>query len=484
MRLSRSLLRLPALLLALWALGASAEGLVPDLTRLDSLPLHVAPQPVLPKSELLPDKSRPLQFAVKLPLALTLADGVWDSADGLARWRSRVYSAGAKSLSLEFAEFHLPAGASLWLYDAAGALVQGPYTPANHTPEGRLWTALVEADTAIIELRVPVAARDEVRLKLAGVAHGYREFSKAAAAAGSAKSGSCNIDVVCSQGNAWRDEIRSVAHIVTSGTTVCTGQLVNNVRQDNTPLLLTANHCQAAAAASSVVAYWNYQTSSCGGAPNGSLAQSQAGASLRAFDNSSDFTLLQLNTTPLAAYNVHYAGWNASTAVPQSGVTIHHPAGDEKRISLYSSPGVSRDDTLVTGIPGTLKTWNVRWTAGTTEQGSSGAGLWNEQHQLVGVLSGGDASCSNPGGTDSFGRINAAWTAGSANSGQLKAHLDPGNTGRLAMCGKNPGASCTPPGEVLPPGSPPATSGGGGGGAFGLMLMMLMGAAPFLRRSR
>ena len=37
--------------------------------------------------------------------------------------------------------------------------------------------------------------------------------------------------------------------------------------------------------------------------------------------------------------------------------------------------------------------YGVNWTAGTTEEGSSGSGLWNSSHYLVGVLSCGNQLC-------------------------------------------------------------------------------------------
>src|SRR5207302_790552 len=135
------------------------------------------------------------------------------------RWRMRVSSPGAQSLNFEFARFALPEAAQLWIYDAQGALVQGPYTHANETPEGKLWTPIVLGEQAVIELQVPSSLRDEVQLALATVGHGFRGFGKDASVP--AKSGSCNIDVVCPLGDAWRSEIRSVARIQIGGQFLC-----------------------------------------------------------------------------------------------------------------------------------------------------------------------------------------------------------------------------------------------------------------------
>ncbi len=433
---------------ALLPLPLCAATLQPGLSDLASIPLHQTQAVTLAKSLAgVDDKSLPLQFAVKAPLTLNLEGGRWDMApDGRARWRARVSSPGAVALSLEFARFALPEGAELWLYDTAGRLVQGPYTQAQQTPEGKLWTALVPGSAAVLELRVPSAVRDQVHLRIANVDHAFLDIMSAqveAKASGPGTSGSCNIDVACSAGDDWRDDIRSVAHITIGGNFLCTGQLLNNARQDHNPLLITANHCKidqtSSTPASSVVAYWNYQASSCGGARTASLmSQNQSGATLLAGDVGTDFTLVRLAAQPSAGFNVYYAGWDARGDAPQSGVAIHHPSGDVKRISRFGTAATAQDVCIErsgTTCARQVRAWQVYWEQGTTEQGSSGGGLWNQDHQVVGVLSGGNASCSNIGGEDYFARLSEGFTANSAASGQLKAWLDPGDTGTRSLTG-------------------------------------------------
>lgn len=433
--------RLIAFGLALACSLPAQAAMQPDLSSLNAVPRHAAAQTTVAKAlaQVAGKKSQPLRFAVLADLPVTLDGGLWDQApDDRARWRSRVSSTGAVAIGLEFSRFALPTDAELWIYDAQGQLVQGPYTQRDQTPEGRLWTALVPGDEAVIELRVPQAQKSAVLLELGKLSHAYLDISKAAIDA-PAKSASCNIDSICSDGDNWRSEIRSVALLSIGNEVVCSGQLVNNALQNKSPLLLTANHCEIGQdyPASSVVTYWNYQTSSCGRAvPNGSLSQSTSGSTLLAGDVGTDFTLVRLNSTPPASYNVYYAGWDAGSAAPQSGVAIHHPAGDEKRISTYTS-AASAQTVCIDGDACTrrVRTWQVNWARGTTEPGSSGGGLWNQNHRIVGVLSGGDASCTNTGGNDYFARLTAAYQANTASSGQLKAWLDPSNAGITRLNG-------------------------------------------------
>ena len=468
---------LALLLLATGPALSFAGGFAPDLKTLDALPRHVlADAAVRQALSQAPVSDRPTRFAAEVKTGLGIEDGLWQAlSDNTLSWRLRIHSADAKSLSLHFSPFVLPPGASVQVYDPAGRLVQGPYTAAHSTPQG-VWTSIIPGEELVVEARLPAAQAAALHLGIASVYHGFSDWKEAGA---TAKSGSCNIDVVCPQGDAWRDEIRSVARITVNGQFLCSGQLVNNVREDLTPYFLTANHCNIgdqpgdAGPASSVVFYWNYQTSNCGGTPNGSLSNTQSGSSFVADDVTSDFTLLRLSQTPSQEFNTYYAGWDITTQAPQSGVGLHHPAGDEKRISLYDSPAQAVQGQFP-GSGANHEGWQVRWAQGVTEGGSSGSGLWNQNRQVVGVLSFGDTSCSNQNGTDVYGRLNSAWTASPQAAGQLKAHLDPDSTGATTLNGR----SATSSGGVRPGQSYNV------GGALPASLLFTLLAAALLRKQK
>jgi hypothetical protein len=73
---------------------------------------------------------------------------------------------------------------------------------------------------------------------------------------------------------------------------------------------------------------------------------------------------------------------------------------------------------------------------GVTEGGSSGSPIYNSNGQLIGQLTGGDASCANLTGPDYYGKIAYSWDANSAaDSTMLKPWLDPDNTGILEIGG-------------------------------------------------
>ena len=128
-----------------------------------------------------------------------------------------------------------------------------------------------------MEVVGPATLIDELELELGSVNRGYKDFGRFD------KQGSCNIDVVCSQGDAWREQIRSVGTYSLGGSLFCTGGLLNNTASDKKPFFLTADHCGVNAGnAASVVVYWNYESPNCGALSGGSLSDFQSGAYFRA----------------------------------------------------------------------------------------------------------------------------------------------------------------------------------------------------------
>ena len=398
----------------------------------------------------LADKGAPLRYAIMHKAAVSLADrskfavGRWDEVDShFDLWRTRIDAPGAVSIDLALKPFHLPQGAEVWLTDAAGTLVRGPYTAADNPKSGEFWTPYVPGDVAYLEVLVPKRAHDQLQLGILSVQQAYRSIESGDSPF--AKSGSCNVDVACPEGNNYRDQINAVARYSIGGG-LCTGQLVNNTAQDNKRYLSTANHCISTQSdANSLVAYWKYENPTCrtpGGSASGmpinasgnSIAQA-GGATLRATYPPADTTLVELNTAVPTSANAFWLGWDRGDTVPASAVGIHHPSGHEKRISFENQPLLSTD-VAPSGVPGE-KHWHVSgWDLGTTEQGSSGSVLLNPQKRLVGVLSGGAASCDY-NFDDYYGRLNVAWEGGGTSATRVKDWLDPGSTGATAIDGKS-----------------------------------------------
>ncbi|MCS6844855.1 MAG: S1 family peptidase, partial [Caldilineales bacterium] len=387
------------------------------------------------------------RFALPIPVDLSPANsGRWETlADGTRLWRLRLRSAGALSLNLGFDRYVMPDGGQLLLYTPDGSAVRGPFTAADNEAHGQLWTPLLEGEEIVVEVRVPAEAAPKLELHLASVNHGFLPFGQLPT------SGACNVDVVCGaadgypQVDAWRDQIRAVAAISTGGSIFCTGFLVNNTAQDLKPYFMTARHCGVSSSnAPSLVTYWNYQNSFCrppgspaSGAPgNGSLSQFNTGSYWRAGYSPSDFTLVELDDPINPAYNVHWAGWDATPADATSAVGIHHPNGEEKRISFENQP-TTTTSYLGTSVPGDgTHVRVIDWDLGTTEPGSSGSPLFNQDRRVIGQLHGGYAACGNDD-SDWYGRFSVSWNGGGTPSTRLKDWLDPLNSGVLVLDGRD-----------------------------------------------
>lgn len=390
-------------------------------------------------------QTKTIDYAVPEKVVATPAThGSWVSVSGGDVWRLSVKAPGATDLNFGFTKYMMPMGATLHVYDAEKRHFQGPYTAKHNYQHGQLWTPLTPGSEALIEVFVPSGSKDKLKLELGTVGKGYRNIFQVGLSS-IIKQGSCNIDVICTEGDPWRDEIRSVSVYGLDGSKFCTGTLINNVEQDFKPFFLTANHCTLTSSnAASVVAYWNYESPSCGALTGGALSDNTSGATFRASNVGNDMSLIELSSTPLSSYNVHYAGWDATSSLsPTGSVAIHHPNVDEKAISF-------NDDALATSSscigPSDSNThWIVdNWEQGTTEPGSSGSALFDPAtKRLIGYLSGGAASCSNTAGLDCYGKFSVGWSLG------LSDWLDPNTTGTMFIDGVDPGTGPLDPDAQL-----------------------------------
>lgn len=386
----------------------------------------------------------PMRFAVSQPARINvLKEGKWmNLKDGLRICRLAVEAPGALAMILYYSDFSIPDGAELFIYSADKKQVAGAFTNLNNPDGGAFASEMIKGDHLIIEFSQPWNTNKEARLMIDEVGYVYRTAEYIFGQRGFGGSDTCEVNVNCPEGINWQNQKNGVARIIVKqgfSSYWCTGTLLNNTRQDNTPYFLTADHCGPNSTPSEMqqwIFYFRYEAPGCDNVANDTafnfytMVGAQKKASSGGAGVDSDFKLMLLNQAVPVDYQPFYNGWDVSNDVSNTGVTIHHPEGDVKKISTYTTPLIS---TNWGNTPNTH--WEVVWSAtatnhGVTEAGSSGSPIFDSQGRVIGQLTGGEASCSNLTGPDYYGKLWYAWDKNtSADSTMLKPWLDPDDTG-------------------------------------------------------
>ena len=374
-----------------------SPGKLPHVLWTDLPAVDVAPL-LAEDAQRLASGDKKMRFGVTRPVDIGLSSaGSWhELPDGRRVWRVGIHCPDASSVSFVFDDYRVVEGGQVFVIGSDDLFI-GAFEQASAGGATSMAVMPVDGDRVIVEYIVPAGHRPGA-LHIGRVTHGYKPLNDTDRGFGA--SGSCNNNVVCPEWNAWDDQIRSVAKIINGGDW-CTGQLINDCSDSGTPYFLTANHCVDGENPGNWVFLFNYESPTCTPNANGPVAQTVSGASLLHNDAGSDVALLQLNSAPPSNYGVYYTGWDRSGTAPTSGTGIHHPAGDVKKITFD-------DDAATTATYGGASCWRIaNWEDGTTEGGSSGSGLWNQDHRLIGQLYGGQASCAN-NVNDYYGRFSVS----------------------------------------------------------------------------
>ena len=400
----------------------------------------------------------PILLSKAQSLRVSVDNGQWQTfKTGEMLWQSEIVATGATTVDVLLKPFWLPQNAKLTIFDGTGKQIWGPFGHEQNNLANTLPLPLVSGDKMRIELSVPSAERPFVQLAVHTVNQGYRALDIVDGQLVAKAAGGCNVDVICPAGDPYRDQARGVVRILANGG-LCTGTLINNTRNDRAALLLTADHCKITAAnANGVMAYYNYQRSSCRALTSGIVtspppeggALLQLGASFVSTARKSDFTLLRLNGTVPPLANAFWLGWDRRDIAPSGAAVIHHPRGEEKRVSVENDPlmisNVLEEFEGIT-LPIGAALYVPNWDVGTTEGGSSGSALLTrDTKRIIGTLSGGEALCSgitNNGRKDIFGRLFTSWEGENTAATRLKDHLDPLGTAPQVLDGIG---TCTAP---------------------------------------
>lgn len=318
-------------------------------------------------------------------------------------------------------------------------------------------TGLVYGDKIVLEYYEPKNVRNQGIISIAYVVQGYRYINIYDGKEDFGSSGSCQVNVNCSEGQSWQKEKNAVALILVNGIRYCTGSLINTTANDSRPLFLTANHCLSGADAISNPSlnhwsfYWNYEAPSCSNPTEEPPIHSTVGANVVANNSVSDFALISLQEDPKNNSNIklYYLGWDRSGNSGNGGVGIHHPKGDIKKIATLNT-------VTTNNWNGNTNFWSHYWNStingySVTEGGSSGSPLINNNRHIIGQLYGGShINCSNPSkDIAAYGKFSVSWTGNGATDKRRKLQpwLDPRNTGATVLDGK--GAVPNTPADLL-----------------------------------
>jgi hypothetical protein len=319
--------------------------------------------------------------------------GLFENSGGVLVWTTAIRSENADAIRLQL-EGSLPPSARAYIYAGTGE-VHGPYTQ-NELRTGSFWTNTVYADEVFLEVQIANPAEAKLSsLHIRSMAH--IESPQFSPKKGIETDGTeCFLDVTCIPESEFQHIVtvgRAMAQLVfaSGGSTfVCSGGLLNNTREDGTPLFLTANHCfDTQSEASSLEATWNYKTTSCSDPniePNRALFPRSLGATLLATGAASDFTLVRLNQPP--PNTAVFLGWDASQNFSTQGglklFRVHHPQG---KTQFYARHAVVGTGSTCQNLPRGNYIYMADEVSGAAG-GSSGSPVMLASGAVVGQLRG------------------------------------------------------------------------------------------------
>jgi len=368
--------------------------------------------------------------------------GVWTTLENGDRiWQLRIKSGGAISTCVFFDNFFIPQGAILSEYSPDRSQVFS-YTVDDNQGNFLFSGEFIKGDEHIIEYYEPANVRGQGAMHITDVAHQFRDL----------EAGPCHVNVVCTpEGTGWQEKKKGICriYIVTSaGGGYCSGTLVNNTALNCKRYILTAYHCGGGATTTQLSQwkfYFNYEATQCTGQGDtyGNTTNSFTGCSQRAGGNltgGSDFLLLEMTSTSTPtwwAYTAYFNGWTNATSSYAGSTCIHHPAGNNKKISIATSipftntyPGCAANAHWQTTFVATANGHSV------PEGGSSGSPLFNGAGLVMGTLTGGATSCTLLTGPELYGKMSYHWISnGTTNATRLKPWLDPNNSGVTTLNG-------------------------------------------------
>jgi len=352
-----------------------------------------------------------------------------ETSDNKRLWKINLESDNAEGYQVIFDKFHLVEGTKLFVYNEDKSMILGSFTSENNRECNTFITQHITGNKITIEYSEPKDV-DGSEISIGKIVYIFNSPYKGPfTEQGSAP---CQVNTECLN-DGYEIEIKSTVLIlekVNSYWGHCSATLINdgnNFKNNEYPYLLTANHCyeiredienldgstynvlKRYSNPKDWVFVFRHESLTCGGNGSDIIAsaaktKSALGASILSRSpglEGNDYLLLKLNdkVNNIAKYDIAFAGWSTylyDVSSSKKFLGVHHPKGDIKKASASTLKPVSESWTNQFSETH----WRIIFNEGfNTQPGSSGSGLFNDRHILVGVLTygpGEEPTCSSP----------------------------------------------------------------------------------------
>ncbi|QDH78709.1 T9SS type A sorting domain-containing protein [Echinicola soli] len=363
--------------------------------------------------------------------------------DGTCYKEVSIYSKGANTLGFYFDQILLGPNSEFYIINDEESFLQGPFTKETVNKTEGFISGLIPGERLRLLLKAPENEVSTNRIVISEASYGIYDFfgvnkytsNNSIQSACFGCSASCNQNIKCF--STYEEESHGVMlMLVKSGgtySTIGTGALLNNGKQDYEPIVLTAVHVSPTIYLDSMQFMFHYRSPQCNPTSNGPTNIIVQGASpLGPSDGTTDLRLLKLDVNPhnSPVFNnnpVSYLGWSINSNPIGSVVGIHHPVSDVQKFLAGDVPSLRND----TSGPGNYYYWEFNLTNGLLQPVSSGSPLLDDNKRVIGANHGRDPGdnydcnySNNP--KVLYGRLNRSWDI-------FSQYLDPNNEGLVAL---------------------------------------------------
>lgn len=348
--------------------------------------------------------------------------------DGTVIYTLALQVCDAQANILYYDDFFIPKGAGeLYIYTHDRKYVLGKYTHETHPFHGAFATEALPGEMVVMEY-FAYHEKELPNLTISSVGHIFSGNGIGYIRKEGFAQDNCTININCPEAADWQAEKAGVVQMIMNKGGVlshCTGNLLNNTKEDFTPYILSAAHCESTGSERATtqedldkwIFTFHYENPTCS---NGSSAKctikTMVGCYLRTFlpvNGMSDGLLVELKERVPDSYRVYYNGWDREAKLPKKAAAIHHPRGDAKKFSFSNEPPTIKTwewKGVISGSEGKSAEnahYYYETLYGQVEGGSSGSSLFNEKKLVVGTLTGGGGYCEKQ--RKYYGKLSDHW---------------------------------------------------------------------------